>query len=416
MVSIINPGTLIEMKTAAIFLFFLLSLSESSWALNPIRLLVFPLSSSSQNGIPSWVGEGVALAVANQLGSSGVHVIARDERIALLERNDLPPAAQLSRGSMIRVAQGSSADFAIMGSCTGSEKSIRISVWMLDMKTLKLGGEIAASGPLAALPQMENEIAWMILSNAGWGQGLSRETFRERMRKVSNTAYAYYLQSLSTESESSKIRLIEKALHYYEDFPEARFQMGQLYYQNRDYAKAIPYLLPGKSAAYNFLQNEFMLGTCYLQENKPEQAIQAFSQLLHFSKRAEALNNLSIAYMRNGDLASSLQALLEAKNIARSDSAISLNLAILRHIMGNNAAAIDALEEALKAHAENGMLHYMLGFLLKAQGENEKAAQSWAKAKRLGIAVEKLQTEAPQTWARIILGWNGGKTSENNRQ
>jgi len=51
------------------------------------------------------------------------------------------------------------------------------------------------------------------------------------------------------------------------------------------------------------------------------------------------------------------------------------------------------------------MLHYLLGFLLKAQGEDEKALVSMGKAKSLGIKVDKLQSQDPKEWAHIFINW-----------
>ena len=82
--------------------------------------------------------------------------------LEFIERMNLPLGAQLSRGSMIRIAQTAAADLAVMGTFSGSAKNLKITVRILDIKTLKLSGGISANGPLSVLPQMENELACLM--------------------------------------------------------------------------------------------------------------------------------------------------------------------------------------------------------------------------------------------------------------
>jgi hypothetical protein len=48
------------------------------------------------------------------------------------------------------------------------------------------------------------------------------------------------------------------------------------------------------------------------------------------------------------------------------------------------------------------MLQFLMGVMLMAQGDNEKAAEATAKAKSLGLNVAKLQTDDPKTWSRVL--------------
>ena len=320
----------------------------------------------------------------------------------LLEKNDLPSAAVLSKGSMIRLGQQAAVDFIVMGTVTGSDKNLKVSIWLLDMKYMKLSGEIAASGPLSALPQMENELAWMIVSNSGMAH-TSREIFRSHTRIVPNTAYACYIESFHTSSESEQIRLLQKAVGIYGVFPDARFQLGRLYYQKKEWGSAIPHLLSGIGRNDLRFPSQFMLGNCYLMTGKYNLAIDSFSQILYFSRSMEILNNLGVAYIRIQNNEAALRTLLEAKSFAGSDFTIAANLALTQFLLGNPAIANTILREALTVHPENGLLLFFQGFLLKEQGEGERAEAILVKAKRQGIPVEKLQSQAVQTWARPFI-------------
>jgi len=261
---------------------------------------------------------------------------------------------------------------------------------------------MAANGPVSALPQMENELAWLILSNNGLEKSSSREKFQERMRKVPNQAYAYYIQSLDAPNESEQLQLLMKAVGVYRDFPEAQFGIGRIYFRKGDCGSAIPHLLLGRSEASTLLESDFMRGTCYLQGDQPFQAVQAFWRLQQGSPHLEALNNIGVAYLRKGDMSLAANSLTDARNLSRTDPTVSLNLALVRHMQGNDPAARIVLEEACKLNPKNGMLQFLLGVVLKSLGENEKAATATGKAKSLGISVEKLQSEEPVKWSRVL--------------
>jgi Flp pilus assembly protein TadD len=390
-------------RRAALLLWVVSLVLHTALALEQPLTIVFPLEGSGDDDVLSWLGEGIAASLTDQLKGTQLRSMSYGERNKLVESLDLPPGARLSRGSMIRVAQRAEADLIVFGTYSGTEKNLRVAVQVLNIKTLKLSGEMVANGPLSALPEMENELAWLILRNNGFEKSSSRDKFQERIRKVPNRAYSSYIRSLSLSSETAQISLLVRALQYCRDFPEAQFRLAEIYFQKGDCAAALPHmeLAPNESSPSKEL--EFMRGTCFLQEDQLTPAIQAFLHLFRLSRPFQALNNIGVAYLRKGELLPALNALLEAKTSARTDPIVSLNLAIARHLEGDDPGARIIVEEACKSEPQNGMLHFLMGFLLKAQGEDEKAAAAMAKARSLGINVQRLQSEDPKKWAKVFL-------------
>lgn len=166
-----------------------------------LRILVFPLENGlASNGL-SWLGEGIALSVTDQLAGAGIDAIRREERVRLTQESDLPTAQPLTRGSMLYIAGLARADLVIFGSYSGSEASLRVDLTVLDARSLRIGGGITGNGPLAALPQIENDLAWLILANNGLNGSLSREKFRLKARTTPNSAYARYVIDLTARNE-----------------------------------------------------------------------------------------------------------------------------------------------------------------------------------------------------------------------
>ncbi len=180
------------------------------WALNlPLpalqdarpRMIVFPLENGLESGSLSWVGEGIALSLSEQLSGVGIDAIPREERLSLAQESNLPANQPFSRASMLHIAEIARADYIVFGSVSGSESSLKVDLAVLDTRTLKTGGRITGNGSLAALPQIENDLAWLILSNNGLSGGLSREQFRLRARTMPNSAYARHVAGLLNKKE-----------------------------------------------------------------------------------------------------------------------------------------------------------------------------------------------------------------------
>jgi Flp pilus assembly protein TadD len=377
------------------------------WGMNahaevPVRAIVSPLDSDTGIGVLAWLGEGIAMSLSEQIESRNLKVIGRDERIRLVESVDLPPGGRISRGSLIRVAQQAKVDLLVMGRFSGTEKSLKIALRVLDLKTLKLSGEMTANGPLSAMPQMENELAWLILTNSGLEKTETREEFQKRMRKVPNAAYSYFIQSLESANKGSQIQSLKRALELCRDFPQAQLRIGQLYFSRKDCDGALPYLVQGRGDGSRDPESDFMLGTCRAVKYQADQAIPLLAHVVSISRSYEALNNLGVAYLRKGDFASATRALLEAKNLAHSDATASLNFAVVHLIQGSDSAASRVIEDALRLHPKNGMLQFLHSIVLKRLGEEEKSAGAAAKARSFGVNVDAMQNEDPQNWSRIL--------------
>ena len=391
------------MRRISVVLFFCLA-AVPAVADEPLKLLIFPLNGSSENG-GAWVGDGIAVSLSRQLTDTEINLFSRGETEDLLVENGLPSNEPLSRGSMIYIADKAGADFVVLGSYTESEGGLKFLVRLLDVKTKKQGNEFTVSGTFITLPEMENELAWMIYSSVVRTPSVSREIFRERVRRIPNSAFAVYIESLNEYDESRQIQLLEKAVKEYADFAEARFQIGRFYYQKKDYARALPHIEYGRKIPGELFQSEFMIGTCRLQMGENTRAAENYSRLLSLIRHTAALNNLAVAHIRSGNNDHALRALMEAHERDSDEPAIAINLTIARYLAGDTPTATQFIEEAIASYPGNGMLHYLSSFLMKQVGNEVRASTDMARAARFGIDVDKLSREKPQAWMRVILNW-----------
>lgn len=335
----------------------------------------------------------------------GVETISWEERVRFVQSSDLPLSTPLSHASMIRVAQKAAVDQLVFGSCTGTTENLHIVLRVLDLKSLRLSKEIVASGPTSALPQLENELAWMILSDRGLNGALSREAFRARSRAVPNGPYSGFIKCLAVSDEAERAKMLLKTLALYRDFPQASFFLGAYYFEIGDCVRAEQYLKPSLKAAQSFLEAEFMLGTCYLKQDRPTEAIQAYNAVVERCRALEVLNNLGVAYLRRGDYSLAVRHLVEARALAKEDVTVGLNLAILQHLQGDEPAALTVLEELAPAYADQGLLQYLYSLVLESLGDSQKASAALDRAKKLGVDPEKAKRQDPRSWTRIFSVW-----------
>ncbi len=366
--------------------------------------MLFPLENDAGQSL-AWVGEAVTLSVGEQMRIPGVDVIGRDERLEYLQRADLPSGMQLSTGSMIRVGQIAEVDYLVTGRYSGTEDRLDIKLQVIDLKTMRRGGAISATGPLNMLPQMENALAYDIITNSGLNKTLARDRFRERTRKVPNNAYAQFVESLQVTNEEDQILAIKRAVTLYPNFPEALFRLGRYYYDAGNCESAIRYLEAARRQG-GYLEAQFMLGVCYLRKDSFAEAVRAYSSIAATSPSVAVLNNLGVAEVRQGDYALAVQHLLEADRLSKSDPAVALNLAILRYLQGNMEAAESILEQIVAGHPYRPLVLCLLSRVLNARGQPEKAASVLAEANRIGAETEKLQTEDPRRWCHVFDTWD----------
>lgn len=405
------------METAARRLVVLLVLMILSCGTAPGRtFLVFPFDESFTGDALDWVGEGIAQSLSDQLEEMGVGVIGRAARLELVESNDLPPSARLSRGTMIRVAQASGADVLVFGRCGGAEEGLEISLRTLDVASLRLGGEIAATGPLAALPQLENELVWRMLLHTGLDGGIPRERVAALTRKIPNPAWASYIRSFSAPSEKEQMRLLSAALADGAPFPAAHFYLGRLHYQNRQWPQAVSHLLHATGTGLSQWQRDFWLGNSLMQSGRFLEAIRALSPAAFLRQHPPALNNFGVTCLRIGEDTAASYAFAFAHARAPHDPTIAGNLALTRSLRGDSRTALAELEKTIPTYPESGMLHFIRGFLLRVNGDAGRAADAFDRAKNLGVSLEKLESPDPRSWSRPLLqeqpsggGWGAAK-------
>lgn len=365
-------------------------------------VMFFPLYASETGNNLMWLSEGVPLAISRQLRGLGLKIVDRSKRQQIIVDMDLPPIAHLSYGSMILVGQQAGAELVVCGEFSGNEASLAISLKILDVQSLKFSDTINANGSVLALPQMENDLAWLVLMHSGVQTNISRDDFSGRMRKIANSEYAAFIQGLNATGRSERIRLLKKAVASTESFPEAHFELGKLYFQQEDWDGALAQLARSTPEMGKDLEYDFIRGTCLIQKGLSAEALEVLSPILNAARSYQVLNNIGVAYLRMGEISAALSAFMEAIHISPADTMIAANLAITRHLEGNNGGARTLLEDVLVKRPNNAILQFLLSVVLKELGLESESALAMERARELGLNVNKMYRQEPRTWTMVF--------------
>ena len=363
--------------------------------------VVFPLENRTELHSLSWVGEACAVSVSKQLKIPGVDAVGRNARVRLVEDADLPPGSALSRASMIRIARKAKADYLVSGWYEGSTQTLRWNVQTLNLNTMKILAPIVADGPLEALPQIENHLAFEVLSQTGLNQIYSRTKYQERMRTIPNRAFSNYIYAQRVKGRAGKIKLLRKALEAADDFIEARLMLSRLYYRDGSCDTVMklwsdhegPLLLPQEA--------QFMRGTCFLGKAQLEDAVAAYRAVLQRSQPVAVLNNLGVARVRQGDIALGIQHLLAAYETS-AVPIVAKNLAVVRHLEANHEAALALLTTHMVEDEGTGEMYYLRSVVQRANGNLQEAERDSAKAVELGF---ELAGQEPESYLTVVLNW-----------
>jgi tetratricopeptide (TPR) repeat protein len=199
---------------------------------------------------------------------------------------------------------------------------------------------------------------------------------------------AHYLLALIYSSEhqfdlaASEYEIILKnAAHDDPSNTDVFMYLGQLYYAQGKYPKAIEQFLkvlnvdPGNTTAFN------LLGSVYADSNDHPKAIELFRKVLKIDpENSEALNSLGYTYAQDGvHLDEAIRMVRQAIEIDPANGAYYDSLGWALYKKGRYARALEALQKATD-YIEDEALYDHIGDVYKALKKYPLACQYWRKS------------------------------------
>jgi tetratricopeptide (TPR) repeat protein len=349
------------------------------------RHLVVPFNNESGEPQIYWMSEGSAVLLTDTLGSLGVPVIRREDRLRAFERLRVPPVATLSHATVIRLGQVVGATHVVLGSfqVAGQELVVRARTIRLD--TGRLSPELVERGPLNDLLTIYERVARRI------GPPNVPEAPLTRTYPTL-PAFEQYIKGLLAEAPAAQISFLRQAIKLYPGFQRARVALWDVHTalgEHRE-ALAIAGQVPVGSPLYR--QARFLAGVSMINLGRHQEAFEAFSALNREHPDPALLNNIGIAQLRRSPAGaqpasggSAVSYLGEAVKLDGSDPDLFFNLGYAYWLSRDMAGAIHWLREAVRRNPADDEAHYLLGAALQTTGNTIEAAREKELAEQLGV-------------------------------
>ena len=348
------------------------------------RVLVAPFE-TSRDPRTAWLGEGVAVLLADDLNALGADAIARDERVRAFDRLQVPPQATLTRGTVIRIGQLVGATTVINGRIELMERTLALHVQSVRIDTGHISVEFDERGRLEDLLAIVERSALRLVP-AGTTPA------KPDARRPSLPAFEQFVRGLLAETPAAQVALLEKALSLEPGFDRARLALGRAYAVTGEWIKARDAALAVPSSSPYAARAQLEGAVAEIGLTRYDDAFARLTTLGEQTGAPEVFNNLGVIQLRRGATAQSgrstyyFHKAVEA-DPAQVDYAFNLGYAYWRE--QDYPAAVYWLREAVRREPGDSDAHFVLGAALQATGAATEASRERELARRLSAAYEE---------------------------
>jgi tetratricopeptide (TPR) repeat protein len=288
------------MKQVAIALLFFL-FAASGFAADTFAVL--PLFNPSNQSNLDWIGESVAETIRESLNSEGFLALSREDRMEVYRRLSIKPGAVLTIASVIKTGDTLDAGVVIYGDYEArttslGEKTIRLTVKMINLKRLKENGQFEQFGAISDLSLLETKLAWQVIKKLGPRSSETEEEFLKARPPVRIDAVELYIRGLLANAADQKQKYFLQAADLDRGYSQPAFQLGRIYWDKKDYRIAARWLERVTKADSHYMESLFLHGLCRYNDADFLEAIKDFQTVAAEVPLNEVYNNLGAAQSR----------------------------------------------------------------------------------------------------------------------
>lgn len=317
----------------------------------PLRadnFLILPFFNLTGDAKLDWIGESVAETVRDALASKGIIALSREARLEAYRRLSIRPYSQLTKASVMRLAEVLDADQVVFGTVdvTGAEPgtrsrgTLRLAAQIINMKEISRGPRYSELGALEDMARLQTQLAWHALRDVLGPRAPSESEFLRDQPQLRIEAIESYIRGLLATDPEQQVRLFSQAVRVEPRYSQANFQLGRLLYARKSYKLAAEHLSRVAPADNNSRTAMFFLGLCAYRSADYAQAERAFRAVADAVPLNEVWNNLGAALSRTG-----------------------------------SPAALESFRKALEGDATDPVYHFNTGYALFRMGDLDGAAE-----------------------------------------
>lgn len=334
----------------------------------------------------SWMGEGVALLLADDLNSMGGDAITRDERVRALERLQVPARATLTRGTVIKIGQLVGAATVVSGRLDFDGDALAVHVEAIRIDTGRVSADFDERGALNDLLATIERVSRRLLPAS------TVPTAVVEQQHPPLAAFENFVKGLIAETPSTQINFLDKAIALDPRFDRARLALSaaQAEVANWEGSRAAALAIPAASRLYRRAQ--FAAAIAELNLQRYDDAFKRWQQMATESAAPEIFNNLGVVQLRRGASAQTGKATYyfnkaAEMNAASADYTFNLGYAYVQE--QDYPAAVYWLREAVRRRPTDADAHFALAAALRATNAATEADRERELARRLSAGYEE---------------------------
>jgi tetratricopeptide (TPR) repeat protein len=370
------------------------SARQAPAATPPALHLVIPFDNESGEPRIYWLSEGSAVLLTDGLGTLGVPVIRREDRLRAFDRLRVPPIATVSHATVIRLGQVVGAVQVVIGSFQLDGDDIVVRARIIRLDTGRISTEFMERGPLKDLLNIYERLARRI------GPPNVPDTALVRTYPTL-PSFEQYIKGLLAEAPVAQIAFLTQALKLYPAFQRARVALWEVHTSLGEHKEALAIAKEVPASSPLSRRARFLAGVSMINLGQHQAAFDAFTALNRERPDRALLNNLGVVQLRRRAAAakapvaggSAVSYFGEALKLDDTDPDVFFNLGYAYWLERDTSGAIHWLRETVRRNPADDEAHYLLGVALQTAGSAAEAAREKDLAKQLGANTAQADLE-----------------------
>lgn len=346
-------------------------------------VLVVPFELERFDQRVGWLSEGVAVGLTAALEARGTEVVSRDERLAALDRLQLPPAAALTRATLIKVAELVGAAQVVMGTVREADGTVTIASRRLDVDEAQLEELPVVSAPASRL--FDAFAALLVHLDAPAAAAASPAV----PIAPSVPAFELFVRGLVAPAPQAGEKLLAQALALAPEYAAARKALwaAQTTRGAHDQALATAGGVSGASVPAGTTPDwRVRAASSLVQLRRYDDAFTQLSSLAAVSRDTAVPALLGVVQLRRGSTPQTGRATYYFNQVVEREAASAdacFNLGYAYWLDKDALAAAYWLREAVRRDPTDGDAHFVLAAALAASGAGPESDRERELARRL---------------------------------
>lgn len=362
------------------FAFCLLIQRPAAQVPDGAAVIVLPFEHPTQEPRLAWMREGAAILLTEALAATGETVVAREERMQAFDRLQIPPNANLSRATTIRIGQAIGSTLVVSGTIAMDGDQIVARARVVRLDTGKLLPEVEARGPLSNLFDVFGALAQKIRGSAD-----APPPVGDRVPPTP-PVFELYVKGLIAETPATALAFLEQALKAAPQFDPIRIAIWDLHSEASEHQKALDVLTAIRPDSRYSREGRFRRALSLMNLKRFEDALTTLRAMQAEEPSATVSNAIGVAELRR---ATSIQPgratyyFSQASELDPGDGDLFFNLGYSYWLDKDPKAAIYWLREAVRRDPGDGDAHFIMGVALQQTGATAEATRERELARRL---------------------------------